>query len=312
MKRFTTTLTAATMAGALAFAAVPQADAQSEGPAAAPAAGPAQVGAIDPRAIEFLQNPPELIQDQLGDVWRLVNGDYVKTEIPADAPEAAAVPKFTLNADGEVVFEDGTNPFPENPALATDPAALEAEEAPVSMPALNMRCGETIWYRTGDGKHYVTDQARVNGALPADPAKVRTAEQMEAELNGNCAFIEGMPVATPEGLTPGQIAGIAGAAVAVPLIIGGIAYWLNKDGQTLVPSQERVNAEPTPQERAESDRLRAEHAAEIAAQQVEQASDARGIAAETGSNTLARTLFALVLATMLGAAAFVAGRRFLV
>lgn len=311
MKRFTTTLTAATMAGALAFAAVPQAGAQAEGPAAAPAAGPAQVGAIDPRAIEFLQNPPELIQDQLGDVWRLVNGDYVKTEIPADAPEAAAAPKFTLNDNGEVVFEDGTNPFPENPAPATDPAALEAEEAPVSMPALNMRCGETIWYRTGDGKHYVTDQARVNGALPKDGTQVRTAAEMEA-VKDQCAFVEGMPVATPEGLTPGQIAGIAGAAVAVPLIIGGIAYWLNKDGQTLVSSQERVNAEPTPQERAESDRLRAEHAAEIAAQQVEQASDARGIAAETGSNTLARTLFALALATMLGAAAFVAGRRFLV
>lgn len=311
MKRFTTTLTAAAMAGALAFAAVPQAGAQAEGPAAAPAAEPAQVGAIDPRAIEFLQNPPELIQDQLGDVWRLVNGDYVKTEIPADAPEAAAAPKFTLNADGEVVFEDGTNPFPENPALATDPAALEAEEAPVSMPALNMRCGGTIWYRTGDGKHYVTDQARVNGALPKDGTQVRTAAEMEA-VKDQCAFVEGMPVATPEGLTPGQIAGIAGAAVTVPLIIGGIAYWLNKDGQTLVSSQERVNAEPTPQERAESDRLRAEHAAEIAAQQVEQASDARGIAAETGSNTLARTLFALALATMLGAAAFVAGRRFLV
>lgn len=311
MKRFATTLTAATMAGALAFAAVPQAGAQAEGPAAAPAAEPTQIGAIDPRAIEFLQNPPELIQDQVGDVWRLVNGDYVKTAIPADAPEAAAAPKFTLNANGEIVFEDGTNPFPENPALATDPAALEAEEAPVSMPALNMRCDETIWYRTGDGKHYVTDQARVNGELPTNPAQVRTAAEMEA-VKDQCAFIEGMPVATPEGLTPGQIAGIAGAAVAVPLIIGGIAYWLNKDGQTLVPSQERVNAEPTPQERAESDRLRAEHAAEIAAQQAEQASEARGIAAETGSNTLARTLFALVLATLLGAAAFVAGRRFLV
>lgn len=308
MKRLTTTLTAATMAGALAFAAVPQAGAQAEGPAAEPA----QVGAIDPRAIEFLQNPPELIQDQLGDVWRLVNGDYVKTEIPADAPEAAAAPKFTLNANGGVVFGDGTNPFPENPAPATDPAALEAEEAPVSMPALNMRCDETIWYRTGDGKHYVTDQARVNGALPEDKTQVRTAAEMEA-VKDQCTFVEGMPVATPEGLTPGQIAGIAGAAVAVPLIIGGIAYWLNKDGQTLVPSQERVNAEPTPEERAESDRLRAEHAAEIAAQQPElTAEQTRGIAAETGSNTLARTLFALALATMLGAAAFVAGRRFLV
>ena len=75
-------------------------------------------------------------------------------------------------------------------------------------------------------------------------------------------------------------------------------------------SSDRVNQQPTPEEKAASDRLRAEHAEEIAAQQV--AAATRGVEAETGSNTLARTLFALVIASALGAAAFLAGRRFLV
>lgn len=296
MQRFTRTLTAAAMAGTLAFAAVPRAGAQTD--------------AIHPGARAMLENPPEAVTDQFGNYWKLIGGEYVKTELPATADEIAAAPTFEVDADGNLKLNPGTNPLPEAPASAATPADLsEAPEAPVAMPALNVRCGETVWYRTGDGKHYVTEQDRVNGELPVDAAKVRTAEQMEAELNGNCAFVEGVPVATPEGLTPGQIAGIAGAAVAAPLIIGGIAYWLNKDGNTLVAGQDRVNVEPTPEERAESDRLRAEHAVEIAEQQAEQS---RGIAAETGSNALARTLFALALASMLGAAAFVAGRRFLV
>ena len=72
-----------------------------------------------------------------------------------------------------------------------------------------------------------------------------------------------------------------------------------------------MNKQPTPEEKAKSDQLRAEHADEIAAQQVAAAAN-RGVEAETGSNTIARALFALVIASVLGAAAFAAGRRFLV
>ena len=112
-------------------------------------------------------------------------------------------------------------------------------------------------------------------------------------------------------LSPGAIAAIAVAAVGVPIVIAGVTYFLNQDGETLVGSSERVNQQPTPEEKEKSDQLRAEHADEIAAQQVAAAAN-RGVEAETGSNTIARTLFALVIASVLGAAAFVAGRRFLV
>ena len=112
-------------------------------------------------------------------------------------------------------------------------------------------------------------------------------------------------------LSPGAIAGIAAAAIGIPVVIAGVTYFLNQDGETLVGSSERVNQQPTPEEKEKSDQLRAEHADEIAAQQVAAAAN-RGVEAETGSNTLVRTLFALVIASVLGAAAFVAGRRFLV
>ncbi len=307
-----THFTAAVMAGALAFAAVPQADALTVEQFKA-----------------FAENPPQAFVDEAGNYFKLIGGEYVKAELPATAQEAASLPTVSLDADGNPVLAPGVNAYPENPKEPTIEGLVAAREqekkdaaaqqqadanAAAALPALNAKCGETVWYRTADGTHYVTDQAKVEGALPQDRAQVKSSAEMQEDVEKqDCAYVEGMEVATPnlvevpkaEGLTPGAIAGIA-AAAAAPLVIGGVAYWLNKDGSTLVADRARVEQEPTAEERAESDRLRIEHAAEIAAQ------ESRGIAAETGSNALARTLFALVLASLLGAGAFVAGRRFLV
>lgn len=309
MKRTLKTATAAAMAGALVLAATPQANAIS----------------YDELKV-FLQNPPEAFEDEQGNYYVLVNGEYIQKELPATVAERAEAPTLVVREDGTVDLVAGTNALPEDPAAVASVEELEAAEqkradalAAASAPVRNARCGETIWYRTADGAHYVTDQELVNTKVNPAAETVRTAAEVQTGVeSGKCAYVEGLPVAEPEVLTEEQkndalaIGLGVGAAVAVPLIIGGIAYWLNQDGKTLVPSLDRVNAKPTEEERAQSDRIRAENPEQVAALEAAAAAESRGIAAETGSNTLARTLFGLVIALALGAAAFLAGRRFLV
>lgn len=77
-----------------------------------------------------------------------------------------------------------------------------------------------------------------------------------------------------------------GAAIALPILGGIVHYFLNKDGKTWVKSQDRVNAEPTPEEKAESEKIVAEHKDEINAQLAEQGQDnnAEGTAPATGES----------------------------
>ena len=142
-------------------------------------------------------------------------------------------------------------------------------------------------------------------------AQADTNTNADADAQAGAGSSNGAAGEINAELSPGAIAAIAVAAVGIPIVIAGVTYFLNQDGETLVGSSDRVNQQPTPEEKAKSDQLRAEHADEIAAQQVAAAAN-RGVEAETGSNAIARTLFALVVASVLGAAAFVAGRRFLV
>ena len=316
MKRTIRTLTAATMAGAIAFSATPAAQ------------------AIEPEQLAgwIGQGLPEAFADEAGNYYRLIGGEYVQSELPATPADLAAAPTFVRNEDGTFTFNGGVN-VEANPAPVASiedlPANVDVKvegdqaanvdavvngvtdtRAAAAGRVAQAKCGEETWYLTKDGKTYVADQKLVDAAtLPAD-AKVRTPESVQQD----CVFVEGAAAeaeAEAEAtLSPGAIAGIAAAAIGLPIVIAGVTYFLNQDGQTLVGSSDRVNQQPTPEEKAASDRLRADHAEEIAAQQV--AAATRGVEAETGSNTLARTLFALVIASVLGAATFLTGRRFLV
>lgn len=107
------------------------------------------------------------------------------------------------------------------------------------------------------------------------------------------------------------------------LTLDDITYFLNKDGHTFVADIARVNADVTPEELAQSEALIQQYAGEIGRQGLEAAraggevatpyaAPARGLEAETGSNTLARALFALLAASALGAAFFAFARRRLV
>lgn len=145
---------------------------------------------------------------------------------------------------------------------------------------------------------------------------------------------------TAEDVDPNNPAPAAAGLIALPavLAIGGLTYYLNADGKTYVTDLARINEPPTDAEVKDSNALLAENAAEVARQGLatskaagqapveaqQQAAPAqaasaqspvaeqRGIAAETGSNTLVRALFALVVASIIGAAVFAYGRRYLI
>lgn len=299
MKRTIRTLAAAAMAGAIAISVTPAADAQTE----------TEIAAAYAQLDKLVQaDLPKQLTDGEGNYYQLVDGGYVKTELPAGAEN---VPVIGVAADGnlQITFPDGSR---DAIVIPVQGAADGAAEGTVEVPAPEQP--------QGPGNTLTLDPpapAPEGDAAPvAEPAAegetgVEGEADAEGEAGAGAGSSNGAAGEVNAELSPGAIAGIAAAAIGIPVVIAGVTYFLNQDGETLVGSSDRVNKQPTPEEKAKSDQLRAEHADEIAAQQVAAAAN-RGVEAETGSNTIARTLFALVIASVLGAAAFVAGRRFLV
>lgn len=134
-----------------------------------------------------------------------------------------------------------------------------------------------------------------------------------------------------EDVNPASDVPVAHGLVKFPpvLTLDGKTFFLNKDGHTFVADVARVNADVSPEEAADSEAMIRANAGEIGRQGLEAAraageaavesqiaspyvAPARGLEAETGSNTVARALFALVLAGALGAGFFAFARRRLV
>ena len=137
-----------------------------------------------------------------------------------------------------------------------------------------------------------------------------------------------------EDVDPADDNPVAHGLVKFPpvLTLDGKTYFLNKDGHTFVADVTRVNADVTPEETAESEAMIQANAGEIGRQGLEAAraageaveaavndeiaspyaAPARCLEAETGSNTVARALFALALASALGAGFFAFARRRLI
>ena len=132
-----------------------------------------------------------------------------------------------------------------------------------------------------------------------------------------------------EGVNPASDVPVAHGLVKFPpvLTLDGKTFFLNKDGHTFVADVTRVNADVTQEETAKSEALVQANAGEVGRQsleaaraggevdvdaQVVQPATVRGLEAATGSNALARALFALVLAGVLGAGFFAFARRRLV
>ncbi|MCG7235562.1 hypothetical protein [Corynebacterium sp. ACRQP] len=290
MKRTIRTLAAAAMAGAIAISVTPAADAQTT---------------IDPteiatKAIEA--RFPAVIVAPNGTYYELVNGEYKEAATTPAGAENAAEVSLADNGDIVATLADGSG---ETIVLGKAEPAAESTTTTPQAPAPKA---------TGEAAATATSTSTATTLTVPAGTDTTVSATVDANLGGAGAGAGSSNGAAGEAnaeLSPGAIAGIAAAAIGIPVVIAGVTYFLNQDGETLVGSSERVNQQPTPEEKEKSDQLRAEHADEIAAQQVAAAAN-RGVEAETGSNTLVRTLFALVIASVLGAAAFVAGRRFLV
>ena len=290
MKRTIRTLAAAAMAGAIAISVTPAADAQTT---------------IDPTevATKIIEGRfPAVIVAPNGTYYELVNGEYKEAATTPAGAENAAEVSLADNGDIVATLADGSG---ETIVLGKAKPAAESTTTTPQAPAPKA---------TGEAAATATSTSTATTLTVPAGTDTTVSATVDANLGGAGAGAGSSNGAAGEAnaeLSPGAIAGIAAAAIGIPVVIAGVTYFLNQDGETLVGSSERVNQQPTPEEKEKSDQLRAEHADEIAAQQVAAAAN-RGVEAETGSNTLVRTLFALVIASVLGAAAFVAGRRFLV
>lgn len=166
--------------------------------------------------------------------------------------------------------------------------------------------------------------------VPTDPETAETPAETPAPSPENAPE---EPLGA-EDVDPADDNPVAHGLVKFPpvLTLDGKTYFLNKDGHTFVADVTRVNADVTPEETAESEAMIQANAGEIGRQGLEAAraageaveaavndeiaspyaAPARGLEAETGSNTVARALFALALASALGAGFFAFARRRLI
>lgn len=204
----------------------------------------------------------------------------------ATSVEGAAVVEGNLPA---VTPEGVVGPGPAEAAdQSTNPEIFKREDNGVTYVLFADENEARLWYPVNEkGEPVRADGTVVPGLRPATP--VTPGE-----------------VTTDPADVAKAVAAIVGAGVGAAVIINGVKYFLNKDGKTLVETPERVNMDATPEEKAKSEQLIKENAAQINAQ------NERGVAASTGVNKIPAALMTLLLTSVLAAAAFVFGRRQLV
>lgn len=190
--------------------------------------------------------------------------------------------------------------------------------------------GETWWFASNP-KYVVNSENLIKStALEAGMAGVLTVQEFAEKLGklqpANLTF--GLDGGVEGGSSASDLAKAAAIVLPALLLIGGVTWYLNADGQTYVTDSSRTSSTPTAGEREASANMLSSNRAEVEAQAKAQA-DAqaqaetqpnadstvtldRGITAETGNNTFGKGIIALLLASVLGAVAFAFGRRQLV
>lgn len=234
-----------------------------------------------------------------------------------------------LNAND--IFGGATTPAPEtyiDRQVPTEPLPAGLSE---------QATGEAVvGEKSTEGSQWVTDQAPAN---PAEATNINqltgTAEPSTAnswdrpKTTGTVTETLRPPATTTENNITAIVLGTLGALVGLGLIIGGVKYFVNKDGD-LVKDPNRVNEPATPAEKAESDKLKKDHAQEIAKQVEAQggtdangaktnanavandgtaATGERGMNASTGVTQLPAGLVALLVLSIIGAAGYAFTRR---
>lgn len=301
MKRMSKTTTALVTAGALGFGVIPAAGAQ-----VVPVPGNADAVQENP----YPENPeltaPELFGNE--------SAEFNEAENPVAGRQDLTM-KDLAGEEGETWVGDIA---PENPVEGNGVPVMDGLTTGTEPADKNNFGPKTTITKVEDGE---------NKGLFIDENGVYVWHQIDnrgraIDKDGN--WIEGVVPATslPEvkdvEKNTGALLGIAAGIAGLVLLIQGVKYFMNKDG-VLVEDPNRINETATPEEKAKSDQLMAEHGEEIAAQvagqvagQDAEANGERGIGASTGVNEVPAGLLSLLLASVLGAAAFVFGRRQLI
>ena len=303
MKRLPQTLTAAVLTGALAFGGAAVAQAQIPDP-------------VEDKPLTEMPTPTA--EEETG----TEDAPVEEGEGEIERHDTAADP---INVDGVDYFkqEDGSwlsKPENGNPVRLTAEQAekfVKEQQDTSAIPGAatkTLEDGTVCYQHIQDKSVYVENSNEVNTEITDETVgKCKDANAGTTDPEGSSELSDAAKAAI-------------GAAIALPILGGIVHYFLNKDGKTWVKSQDRVNAEPTPEEKAESEKIVAEHKDEINAQLAEQgqgnnaegtapaagesADSARGMSAETGSNSVAQALAALAVAAMVAAGAFTARRKF--
>ena len=311
MKRLPQTLTAAVLTGALAFGGAAVAQAQMPLPASIETDGitydKQPDGSYAPR--DRFENPagPEtaqpLTEDQARAIWERQQAEAGEGNNDAETTDGSNDSEGANDSEGNG-SEDGNSEGSEG-----------SQEEGIPAPAtIELEDGTVCYQHIQDKSVYVENSNEVNTEITDETVgKCKDANAGTTDPEGSSELSDAAKAAI-------------GAAIALPILGGIVHYFLNKDGKTWVKSQDRVNAEPTPEEKAESEKIVAEHKDEINAQLAEQAQgnnaegtapaagesadSARGMSAETGSNSVAQALAALAVAAMVAAGAFAARRKF--
>lgn len=208
---------------------------------------------------------------------------------------------------------EGSEPASSNSLGSNEQAATETETATATATAT-----ETATATAGDSGAAAGTEGTATGTATATATETAT----------------GTATPTTKDNTAAIVLGSLGALAGLGLIIAGVQYFVNKDGD-LVKDPNRVDQPASPEEKAESEQVKKDHGDEIA-QQVEAnggvpgtgnagagnagtaangtgnaaaANGERGMNASTGVAELPAGLVALLILSIVGAAGYAFSRR---
>lgn len=249
-----------------------------------------------------------------------------------DSPNDADMSIFG-NGTGDGAAQ-ATGNAPENPNDQLLPGAPEGSE-PASSNSLGTNEQAATETETATATATATETATAGdsgAAAGTEGTATGTATATATETATGTATATATP--TTKDNTAAIVLGSLGALAGLGLIIAGVQYFVNKDGD-LVKDPNRVDQPASPEEKAESDQVKKDHGEEIA-QQVEAnggapaagnagtgnagtaangtgnaaaANGERGMNASTGVAELPAGLVALLILSIVGAAGYAFSRR---
>lgn len=259
---------------------------------------------------------------------KLDNGVQQATDSPNDADMS-----IFGNGTGDGAAQ-ATGNAPENPNDQLLPGAPEGSE-PTSSNSLGTNEQAATETETATATATATETATAGdsgAAAGTEGTSTGTATATATETATGTATATATP--TTKDNTAAIVLGSLGALAGLGLIIAGVQYFVNKDGD-LVKDPNRVDQPASPEEKAESEQVKKDHGDEIA-QQVEAnggapaagnagagnagaaangtgnaaaANGERGMNASTGVAELPAGLVALLILSIVGAAGYAFSRR---